>query len=238
MKILFGFLNFYANRVEFVKKNLQKLSDKRDDILILSDTSYDKFNTQKIDGKNVAQCKNIILKYAKDNSYDYCIIIEDDVKLLDKIIIQSYINMLEKYNLSFVMYGFHNQNRVLGFKPNPCMIIKASEFETLNFSRYVCGAFCLFKITDDMLFFDEHLTLLEMQEYTDRAVIQKKIPFNGFYFDTFESWKHFEKYQCESTRVKNKEIVEADIKIIGKQFTLENNADLLINLIREKNKPV
>lgn len=236
MKILFGILNYFENRSDYVKKNLQKLSDKKDDVLILSNIKYDKFKTLPIENKNVAQCYNEFLKYAQDNVYEYCIIIEDDLKLLDKGIILSYINMLEKYSLSFAMYGFHNQNKVLGFKPNPCLIIKTTDFEVLNFTRYVCGGFSVFKITPDMLFFDEKLQVLELQEYADRSVNNKKIPFNGFFFDINESWKHFDRYDTTNSRCKNKELVEADIKILGKTFKLENNADLLINFIREKNK--
>jgi hypothetical protein len=235
-KILYAFINYFEDRADNVKKAIQKVANNKEDILVIT-KCLDTFGTWKalnIDN-NVAISRNFVLKYAKEHGYNYCFIIDDDVKILDKFIFKLYVNLMNKYKLPFVMYGFHNQNRVLGFRPNPAIIAKVSAGETACFSRFACNGVIGFKINEDLELFNEKLQILELQEYCNRHVKNKKIPFFGFFFDINESWKYFERHHCSTSRSKTQPQIESDIKEIGGAFNLDNNADELINLLRKVN---
>jgi len=236
MKVLYAILNYKRFDKQMIK-SLNKISN--EDVIICTDdeTRWKKRQCISIED-TVAKSKNKILKYALEKEYDFCFIIEDDVLIKDKTIFFEYINLMEKFDLNFVMYGFHNNyNKVLNERINPCMLISMKNRGSICINRFPCSALIGFRIFEDMTYFDERLKAMEHEFWLEDLKVQGNYPFTGFIFDTYNSWEKIKKIPFE--RVKNitqKDIIEAKKTRNVESVSLQSDGDSVINYIVEKMK--
>jgi hypothetical protein len=235
MKTLYAILNWDINRISNTKKIISKLSNK--DLLVASRFTNEYNVKYKISftDENVSVSKNKILTFAKDNNYDFCFILEDDLEIKDAFAFTRYINMMQKYNLSFIMYGYGTKvNCVLNGRPNPAVTIKTLSNDVINVNRFTCNQVMGFAISPVMLMFNEDLLCLESEALAKIASEWKQIPFNGFFFDIPDSWTYFGRVYVPTCRIKTPEAIQEDLKKIGGPLSLERNADMLIEYVKSK----
>jgi len=185
---------------------------------------------------NVAKCKNAMLKYALENGYNYCFLIEDDIKIIENNVFNGYIYLLECYDYAVTMFGYgsENKNKVIGNKNNPAVIIKLENNKYIFSNRQPCSSFMVFKLTEDMVFFDERLEMLETEFLTKDLKKKGKIPFNGFFIDLPESWKYFMKTTDVTVRIKNNDLIKQDLQVRGGGISWDNNGDAFFEHIINK----
>lgn len=183
--------------------------------------------------ENVAASKNKILKYALDNGYKYCFIIEDDLKILDNTIFDKYISLLNDFDLNLVMYGFNKRSLVLDEKPNPSMLIRVSENKTIAVTRFPCGGCMCFRVFSGMTLFDERLLVSENDMLTVQMKKDGNSKYNGFFLDWENSWNYFKRLDVGRSRKKTAEYFNNDNAIIGK-VSLDSDADGFLNSIIDK----
>ena len=236
MKILYALLN-WKRYDKLMLKSLSKLS--REDLIIWTDDieRWPKFNCKQAD-ESVAKTKNDILKYALENNYDFCFIMEDDVQIKDKVIFLEYIQLMEKFDLNVVMYGFHNNmNKVLNGRINPCMVLSVKNATPICINRFPCSALLGYRIFEDMTMFDERLTTMEHDFLLHDMCEQGNYPFNGFIFDVFNSWKKIKKIPMETLKKRNPSDIVKDKETRGiDALSLQSNGDAVINYVVEKLK--
>jgi len=231
-KILFGILNW--NRPSNnVKKLLNKVGTH--DKLVVTDKPGE-FKVQTIVAKpNIAASKNLILNHAIQLRYDYCFIIEDDVKVVDNTSFEKYINLMEFFNLNFVMYGFDGTNTVLKSKPNPALTLTSpTTNNTFLVNRFPCSSVMGFKVSADMVLFDERLQMLETEYYALDSFKRKLIPFNGFYFDLNNSWNYFSRTDDVKLRQKTNDLVRIDVDTRKEKIDVSNNIDEVMTYVIKK----
>ena len=149
MKILYGVLNWQRD-ILTAKRSITKIpKDKNSEVLIVTDdkSKWAKTKFIKMDAvPSVAASKNIILKHAIDNKFDYCVIMEDDVIVKNNSIVQKYISMMKQFEINVAMNGYIKANTVLDNKPNPSVMARISQSgDELYINRYPCSAFMIFK---------------------------------------------------------------------------------------------
>jgi hypothetical protein len=236
MTTLYAILNWSEDRISNVKKLTSKFSNKPLVVATRFAKEY-KTNTIELTTENVAASKNKILKYAQEKKVDYCFIIEDDMEVNDLFAFDLYIGLMRKYKLGFTMYGYGNSvNKVLENRPNPALMLKVSNSETVYITRFCCSSIMGFRISDSVLLFNEEMHGLETENLCKTASEFKQIPFNGFFFDISESWKYFSRFQSKTSRIKDNTLMQQDLTKIGGPISLERNADLLIEYIKDCNK--
>ena len=186
---------------------------------------------------NIAKCKNDIIKMAKEQKYRWLVLMEDDIIIKDKTVVERYIEEMTRFNLGLIFYGYHKgSNCVLDGVPNPGIITKIgdSDEDVLNFCRFPCGAFIVIDLEKNDQLFDEDLVCLELEEYMQRCANEKIIQFNGFFLDISNSSSYFDVSNSDRNRIKTKEAVDLDKKGLTEkkaELKLEANADVLINWI-------
>lgn len=240
-KVLYGILN-YRRSIDETKAIYESVpAEDHKDIMIVRQGTMN-FNdkktfsdiTKKAD-KSVAVSKNMILKHAKDNGYDYCFIIEDDVVIKDEKAFNMYINLMEEIDYPVLFYGFDNRNRVLGnVKPNPCFAIRVSDDREIYCSRNACSSVLLFKVSDDMIMFDESLKALETEMLLWDLKQDGKIHSYGFFPDIPFSWNYFENTGEKKIRVLTAELGAEDLKKRQTQITLDIEADKFLQFLQSK----
>jgi hypothetical protein len=234
-KVLCGILNWDRSD-SIIKKLVNKIPQQYKIVIV---TNNDKLSIKNADiltaVESIAESKNMILQYAKDNNFDYCFIIEDDVKILYTSVFSEYINMLNQYEQPIVFYGFHNRNRVFR-RPNPAMVVGLRGTNILYLNRFPCGAFVLFKVSDDMQMYDTRLKWLEndyiladIAKHNDKLVL-------GFYYDIVNSHQYISRLDIPTARKNNSHFIQHDLDIRKERITLVNTADSVLSYIKERNR--
>jgi hypothetical protein len=191
--------------------------------------------------QNIAKSKNKIINFVKEmKKYDYLFIIEDDVIVKDTTIFQKYVDIMVKYDLGTIFYGFDKVNTLFDKVPNPGLIVTVSKDgkEEAWFNRFPCTSVIAFDLKRNDIKFNDNLLMIEMDVYLQDCANEKLIPYNGFYFDVPESWKYFERQDVPSERIKTREMIDQDKKYLadeGINLVIESNADGLIQLLKDKN---
>jgi hypothetical protein len=234
-KILCGILN-WKREAKLVKKNLDKFAG---DVVVCTDnSSFWKHNKVKEifeAVENVAACKNMILKYAIDNQYEYVFLIEDDTAPSRKQIFTEYVSLMEKYELNATLYGYGTvHNRVLNDQPNPCIICNDGRGRELYINRYPCSSVIVLKVNKEMKMFDENLQCLETDYLLYDMAVSDQYPFKGFFFDIPESWKEWRKdRRMDTLRNRNLDLINKDRQQRG-NIALDANVDKVIEYIKER----
>lgn len=189
---------------------------------------------------NISKSKNKIIDFAKEKypKAKYLFIIEDDVIVKDNSIFDKYIELMEKYELGVVFYGFDRTNTLFK-KPNPGLAVTVSkEGEEVWFNRFPCTSVIGFDLEKNNVKFNENLMMIEIDVYMQECANAKLIPYNGFYFDIQDSFKYFERQDIPTERLKTREAIAMDKKVLMDskfEIVIESNADGLMKLLREKN---
>lgn len=238
MKVLYGILNWKRFHKDMVK-SFSKLQN--EDVVICTDDqsrwNEKLFNFIEAD-ESIAVSKNRILKYALDNGYSHCFIIEDDVNIKDKSIFLEYMQVMERFDLNVMMYGFHNKiNKVLNDKINPCMLISMENQTPYCINRFPCSGLILYRIFEDMTLFDERLKVMEHDFLLKDMVDQDNYPFQGFIFDVYNSWKRIKKIPVETVKKMDQEAILHDKEVRNvTELSMSNNGDEVIQYVIEKLK--
>lgn len=218
-RVCYGILN-YNRKLENDYFNLIPFTN---DIVVCTNNDslnqiYPNIKTIKAN-PSCAISKNLILKYAVENNYDYCFIIEDDLKILDFNVFQMYIDLSETYNCAMLFYGFHgnvNKNKLRCGIFNPSVIIKIDNNRTIFVNRNVGGGLMCFRLSEKMTMYDEKLQFFENEYLAYDMSISKEIPFNGFFIDVFESYNYFSRFDLPTVRVKDQKYGLDDLKLRNK----------------------
>ena len=136
-----------------------------------------------------------------------------------------YVNMSKNFNTDLVFYGFNNnKSRVANGKLNPIMSVSIDDGRSILVHRNACGGFSCFRIHDYMMFYDESLHLFET-EYLCYDMRQSGfIPYNGFFFDIFDSNKYLSRLDLKTERVKIPSMARDDIFRRGEiEFDYDTN---------------
>ena len=240
-KVLYGILN-YRRSIDNTKEIYESLpADDHKDILIIRKDSmnfHDKAKFKDITMKadnSVAKSKNMILKHAQKNGYDYCFIIEDDVIIKDDRAFHKYTVLMDELDYPVLFYGYDNRNRVLGnIKPNPCFAIRVSDDREIYCSRNACSSVMAFKISDDMRMFDESMEVLETEILLWDLKEDGKIQSYGFFPDIPMSWECFDRTEEIKTRIMTPEQGGSDLQKRGIQFKLDVEADKFLQFLQSK----
>lgn len=184
---------------------------------------------------SIAITKNMMLNHAIDNDYEVAIVVEDDLIIKDKKIIDKYINMMKKYDLPIIGYGYDNPiNLILDTKPSPIMNIHDGQ-DKISINRTLGTSLVIFKIFKGMTMFNEDAKVMEMSIYLDELSNQGHWEFRGFVFDIFQSERAFCRLKTPTIRNKTKDLYEHDKKL--HTFGKTNNViDLIINYIKERRR--
>ena len=187
--------------------------------------------------KNIGASKNVILKHAMENDYDYCFIIEDDMIIKDDTVFDKYMKLIQTLDYNVLFYGFDNKNRVLAnIKPNPCINVIIDDNTGLCVNRSSCSSFMLFKVEKDMLLFNDNMIIFETDELLWRMKQNDKLQSYGFYPDIKESWLNFDKTGEKRARSIDQKDAENDMVIMKEKYPVDMDADGYINFIRDKFK--
>jgi hypothetical protein len=239
-KVLYAILN-YNRDPKLVMEIVENLP--KDSHIVLATNQKNRFNDYKnkfknilnIKGdKNISSSKNKLLRYSKNEGYEYCFIIEDDLIIKDNSAFEKYINLMERFEIKYCFYGFDNRNIVLDGKKNPCMEIKLGEDDYLHICRYPCSTLLCFKIEKNMPLFNESIYSLENEEITQRLKDAGFINFNGFFIDLFESWKYFGRSDVPREKNISDEIGKRDMKILNSYITFDTNSQEFLDYIKSK----
>jgi len=192
--------------------------------------------------KKITTSKNNIIKKARELGYNYLFILEDDVIVKDTNVFNLYIEKMREYNLGYIYYGFHHDNnRLLGVKPNPSVEIRIDDFKKEIFTRFACSAVVGINLDTNNNLFDEDLWVIDLDEYIYRCHKNNNLsPFSaGFNIDINNSWNYFE-YDSSvkgSERFKSQELADMDKKSLNEkykgEFNLEVNVDKLLKKLGE-----
>lgn len=237
MKTVFGILNWNRD----ITQILESLG--QNDVIVSTNKDVNfaqSISTLKAD-PNIAKSKNDIIKAARECGYDYLVLMEDDISIIDPAATtQRYIEAMKRFGLGLMFYSYHKGNNcVMDGVKNTGIITKISEEEELHFCRFPCGAFMVIDLVNNQELFDEDLVCLELEEYCQRCANEKIVPFNGFFLDLPDSETLFRVTDRTKNRIKTKEAVDLDKKSLGEkklELKLASNADELINWIVEKLK--
>jgi len=230
--ILCGILNYGRTH-----KDMKKVPNKiKGDVVICTDNPefWGKRETIAAE-ESVAASKNKIIDLAIERGYKYVFIIEDDIIPKNKSLFLEYKQMMQKYDLCGIMYGYDTpMNKVFGKRPNASLIITDHQGHIVNINRYPCSSFIGLKVKPDMVKFDEQLCILE----TDFLFIDmhKKgdHPFNGFFFDISKSWEKFKKIDVKSIRKKNLNMINKDREVRKKcEIKPDFSADAVLKYMNE-----
>jgi hypothetical protein len=241
MKVLYGILNYRRSFDTTKAIHDQIPAEKPEDILILRKASmnfHDKNAFKDIVKKpdnNIAKSKNMILKHAQDNGYDYCFIIEDDMVIKDETCFEKYLTLIDELGYSILFYGFDKRNRVINnIKPNPCLAVRVSDDQEVFASRNPCSSFLLLKVTPDMQMFDERMEALELEFYLWDQAQSGGIQSFGFFPDIPTSWNYFDTTNEDRQRVITQELGAKDLKLRNIDFKLDTNADAFLQFLQER----
>jgi len=138
--------------------------------------------------ESAADGKNRIINEAKSKEYTHLVIVEDDVIIHKVEAIHKYIELMKKYELGTIFFGFGGLSNQVFRKPNPRLILKVSDEERLFFNCMPCSAFQVFDVEKTMLF-DPTLKYLEMKEYLSRMNEAGHLPFLGMFLDVYNSFE-------------------------------------------------
>lgn len=190
---------------------------------------------------NQAKAYNSMLRYAKSQSYDICIIVDDDVIMTQKEGIYKYLQLMSKIDVGFMFFGYNNANNLksLGDRPNPTVDVRITDDEHVLLDRHTCTGvmfFDLAKLKDVM--FDERLNVLFLDDFIDRCYKEQIIPFNGLYFDISDAWKYFARIPGAATiRKVTQTDYKADAALLEnekRKFDLSVVIDPYLNYLCEK----
>jgi hypothetical protein len=241
MKILYGILN-YRRSFDNTKELFDAVpAEKSEDVLILRKDSlnfHDKKTYKefvKKPDKSVAKSKNMILKHAKENGYDFCFILEDDLIIKDETAFDNYITLMNELNYNVMFYGFDNRNRVLNnIKPNPCLAIRVTDEREVFASRNPCSTMMCFRISDDMIMFDESMQALELEFYLWDQLQAGGIRSFGFFPDIANSWQYFDNTGEKKIRVLDSKVGGEDMqRRKDTKFDLDMNADAFLAFLQK-----
>ncbi len=152
--------NFFKQCYESVKKieNLDILAvinDGKDDIDVDKTTLYIK-NKQNL---GVGKSKNILFKKAIDLNVEHIFLMEDDIIIKNKEVLNEYIrakNITGIQHFCFAYHGPANKNGISKGKPCPRYIIDYGNIQ-LSINRHSVGAFCYYskEVLDKVGLIDE-----------------------------------------------------------------------------------
>lgn len=231
MKINYAIIKCKENKLDFdYTEDLVNKGIKKEDI---QEYEYD-------ETKTLAYVKNQAIKYARKKKYNFIFLIEDDVLIKDINIFQKYIDLMFKYHIGVVYYGYYsNMNRVLENIPNPAVKVKIDN-EQQMLLRVSNDSFIGIDLLRNTQLFDETFKMLEFNEYLRRCFEYKIIPFQGFYFEVEDSYKYFEYVNGHPVPKKNfnKENIESDKKYIDSDrehltITYDSDASIILKYIKE-----
>lgn len=238
MKVLYSLLNWKRYDKDMLK-SLSKIQN--EDILICTDdkSRWNEKIYKCIDADDsIAVSKNNILRYALANGYTHCFIMEDDIFIKDKIIFIEYIQTMERFNLNIMMYGFHNNmNKVLNGKINPCMLISVKNQTPYCINRFPCSGLILFRVFEDMTYFDERLIVMEHDFLLHDMFVQQTYQFNGFIFDVYDSWKKIGKISMDRIKKTDPIAIVHDKEVRNvTELAMSSNGDEVIHYMIQKLK--
>ena len=222
--------NNYIETVESIKTSFT------DDIIVYVDEKENKdldYKYVTMSDKTLAHYKNNAIKYAKEHQYKYVFLIENDVVITDNAIFGKYIDLMEEYNLATVFYGFYGSlNTCMNDIPNPALNVTISESVTQTFIRMPVDAFVGINIQINTQEFNETFNIMEYNEFLKRCHDYKILPFSGFYFEVYESWKYFS--YCKNGILPKKitqEMLKAD-----KKYVSDNGDKFILNMTSNVNE--
>lgn len=238
MKVLYGVLNWKRFDKQMAK-SLSKIQN--EDIVICTDdkTRWNQNLYKFIDAdESLAISKNNILKYALDNGYTHCVIIEDDVFIVDKTVFLEYMHQMEKFDLNIMMYGYHGKaNKVLDNRVNPCLLITIKNETPICINRFPTSEVIIYRIFEDMTYFDERLHSLEHDFIMRDMIDQNNYDFSGFIFDIHNSWKKFKRIPLKRIKKVDPKTIIHDKELRNvKEMNMSTNGDEVIHYIVEKLK--
>ena len=238
MKVLYSLLNWKRYDKDMAK-SLAKIQN--EDILICTD-DRSRWNSKLYEfmdaDESIAVSKNNILKYALENGYTHCFIIEDDVFIKNRILFLEYLQIMERFEINIMMYGFHNgMNKVLNGRINPCMVLSVQNQTPYCINRFPCSALILYRVFEDMTYFDERLKTMEHDFLLQDMVDQDNYKFNGFVFDVYNSWKKIDKISVDKVKKSDHDTILHDREIRNvTELSISNNGDEIIQYVIEKLK--
>ena len=195
-------------------------------------------NVHNVDAEtSVSKSLNKIIDKANELGADHLFIIEDSIVVKDPTIFQKYLDMMKKFDLGLIFYGFDKANRIFNAKPNPCIYLKMKNDEEVIFNRFISSGCLLIDLKKNKEKFDENLQALEFEDYIFRCKTLGHIPFNGFYLDVNKSWECFERSPVGTLRTKSTEVMKADKAIMDANKIdnkLEFNVDKLFKYLIDK----
>lgn len=224
--------SFIKFQDEFEKFDIKVFTDR-----VMTSTDFCWYDTK----WNQAKVYNSMLDYAKSQSYDICVIVDDDIEMIHKEAIYKYIQLMSKIDVGFMFFGYNNANNLksLGNKPNPTVDVRISDDEHVLLDRYACTGAMFFDMTKlKDLRFDNRLNVIFLDEFIDRCYKEKVIPFNGLYFDVADAWSLFSRIPDMKTIRKMTQVdYKADAALLEKEnrkFDVSVVIDPYLNYLCEK----
>jgi hypothetical protein len=194
-------ISTYANentkdiRIEIIKKSLDSYKNVNIPIILVNDGSTNKKHIELINSYDyikvinnpingsVAMAKNIAIRYFDENDFDFCIMMDDDMEIIDKKFYEYYYEAYKKSGVHHLCY------QVQVHHPN-AHVEKVNDF-SLSKSDRTNG--CLYTITKEMIKELGYLKILKYKYghahtgYTLRSI---KFGYASGFFDIVDSSKY------------------------------------------------
>ena len=157
-----------CDRLEYLKNLIESLSVCRDidELVVINDgkslTNFDLFKGELIENETnlgVAKSKNKALKHLLSKNCDYYLLIEDDMKILNPLVFQTYINLCNVSGIQHFNYGpgspFNRKQNIQHYdlhnrhmlneesEPNPKLIIDYKNCK-LSLYEHITGTFSFY----------------------------------------------------------------------------------------------
>jgi glycosyltransferase involved in cell wall biosynthesis len=108
-----------CNREHFLKKCLESIPEYIDELVIVNDGKLLSKEIkikgsliQNVEGKQVGECKNIVMRHLLDKECDYIFTLEDDIIIKDPETFNNYINASKESGLEHFNFGFSQRENL------------------------------------------------------------------------------------------------------------------------------
>jgi hypothetical protein len=191
---------------------------------------------------SISKIRNIALSTCVQSSIRYCIMIEDDIEIIDESIFGKYLELMSKFELHLAFYPFGGDaNRVFNH-PNYNLVISKSENSTLSHYICTCAKPCshilIIDCNKNTCEFDENLKYFELRDFMVKCFKNSNVPFIGMFFDVPESYKYIN--TIKSTKIREivpKEISNEQQKLVDAgrwEWPAETNISNLLKYAAKK----
>lgn len=203
MKNKIGLGIITCNRESFFLECFNSAPD-ADEVIIINDGKpYENFKPnpsvqliQHTKNKGVGKSKNEALRFLMNKGCEHLFLMEDDIKIINKNIMNIYIETARKTGLSHLNFAYHGpENKNADGLPNPRTFADCSNGITISLNKHIFGAFSYYnrKIIEKVGYMDErYINALEHVEHTWRIIKAGGHPPFWWFADVADSYNYIE----------------------------------------------